>query len=103
MNVKLFKAMLRSIKPEDLKEAHKVTVFIQEQMDSVEETKKLSDTANTLVLAALLIEYGRLLACEEENGPADPERTEESEKQKPCQCANTDRAAALKTNHGIRA
>ena len=91
-----FRSMLRNITPETLRETHKATIFFDEQLEN-EEGQKLTDNAKGLFIAALLIEHGKQKAKKECSN------NENRAKQKPCQCANTDRATALKTNHGIRA
>ncbi len=56
-----YKKLLEGITVETIKEAHNVTVFINEKMSENVGTDapKLSDALKSVVLEALLIEYGK--------------------------------------------
>lgn len=54
-----YRAMLRNITPETIQAAHKATLFFDEQLDN-EEEKKLSPELKGILIASLLIQYGKL-------------------------------------------
>ena len=58
MDEKTFKKMLVGITVENVKEAHKIVSFFDEHITQ-EKGAELSDNAKGVLIAALLIEYGK--------------------------------------------
>lgn len=65
-----YKKLFEGITVETIKEAHNVTVFINEKMSENVGTDapKLSDALKSVVLEALLIEYGKIHAGTDNRG-----------------------------------
>ena len=59
MDKKTFKEMLEGITVENIREAHKIVGYIDEQITQ-EEGPQMSDNARGIMIASLLIEYGKL-------------------------------------------
>ena len=69
MDEKTFKEMLEGITVENIREAHKIVGYIDEQITQ-EEGPQMSDNARGIMIATMLIEYGKL------KGRETHERTE---------------------------
>ena len=59
MDEKTFKEMLEGITVENIREAHKIVGYIDEQITQ-EEGPQMSDNARGIMIATMLIEYGKL-------------------------------------------